>query len=110
VYQPPLQTDRGVALFFRFHRGEIFASSALRCIRVKTLLSSDDARRVVIAFVDYYITVQLHSAIAYITPVDELAGRTEVIWSARKQKLATAAAKRRVTEKKVDHPEWSEIN
>ena len=29
VYQPRLQTDRGVAAFFRFHRGEPFASSAL---------------------------------------------------------------------------------
>src|SRR3954451_5198447 len=29
VYQPRLKTDRGVAAFFRFHRGETFASSAL---------------------------------------------------------------------------------
>src|SRR5271166_5181508 len=29
VYQPKLQTDRGVAAFFRFHRGQPFASSAL---------------------------------------------------------------------------------
>jgi hypothetical protein len=29
VYQPNLQNDRGVATFFRFHRGETFASSAL---------------------------------------------------------------------------------
>src|SRR5258708_36439972 len=29
VYQPRLQTERGVAFFFRFHRGETFASSAL---------------------------------------------------------------------------------
>jgi hypothetical protein len=29
VYQPRLQTDRGIAAFFRFHRGETFASSAL---------------------------------------------------------------------------------
>src|SRR3954453_21812946 len=29
VYQPRLQTDRGVAASFRFHRGETFASSAL---------------------------------------------------------------------------------
>src|SRR4029453_18990462 len=29
VYQPRLQTDRGVAAFFRFHRGETFASAAL---------------------------------------------------------------------------------
>src|SRR3954447_26618189 len=29
VYQPRLQTEEGVASFFRFHRGETFASSAL---------------------------------------------------------------------------------
>src|SRR3954467_980118 len=29
VYQPRLQTESGVASFFRFHRGEAFASSAL---------------------------------------------------------------------------------
>ncbi len=29
VYQPRLQSERGVASFFRFHRGETFASSAL---------------------------------------------------------------------------------
>src|SRR5271166_3951829 len=29
VYQPRLQTDRGVAAFFRYHRGYTFASSAL---------------------------------------------------------------------------------
>jgi hypothetical protein len=29
VYQPRLQTESGVASFFRFHRGETFASSAL---------------------------------------------------------------------------------
>jgi putative transposase len=80
------------------------------CIRVKTPLSLDDARRLVIEFVDYYNTVRLHSAIAYITPMDKLAGRAEAIWVARKQKLATAAAKRRATEKKVDHPQCCEIN
>src|ERR1700757_2259927 len=29
VYQPRLQTERGVASFFRSHRGHTFASSAL---------------------------------------------------------------------------------
>jgi hypothetical protein len=29
VYIPALQRERGVASFFRFHRGETFASSAL---------------------------------------------------------------------------------
>jgi putative transposase len=71
------------------------------CIRVKTPLSLDDARRLVIEFVDYYNTVRLHSAIAYITPMDKLAGRAEAVWVAKKQKLATAAAKRRAAEKKV---------
>ena len=29
VYQPKLQSERGVASFFRHHRGHLFASSAL---------------------------------------------------------------------------------
>ena len=53
------------------------------CIRIKTPLSLEDARRVVTDFVSYYNTVRLHSAIAYITPSDKLAGRAEAIWAAR---------------------------
>ena len=44
------------------------------CIRVKTPLSLEDARRLVAEFVNHYNTVRLHSAIAYITPADKLAG------------------------------------
>ena len=80
------------------------------CIRVKTPLSLADARRLVTEFVEYYNTVRLHSAIAYITPMDKLAGRAEVIWTARKQKLAKAAATRRAKAKRMDHPECCEIN
>jgi putative transposase len=80
------------------------------CMRIKTPLSLEDARRPVTEFVSYYNTVRLHSAIAYITPSDKLAGRAEIIWAARKQKLATAAAKRRDKEKKMDHPKRCEIN
>src|ERR1039457_159910 len=29
VYQPKLQSERGVASFFHYHRGHLFASSAL---------------------------------------------------------------------------------
>ena len=79
-------------------------------IRVKTPLSLNDARRLVTEFVEYYNTVRLHSAIAYITPMDKLAGRAEIIWAARKQKLATAAATRRAKAKRMDHPECCEIN
>jgi hypothetical protein len=40
VYQPRLQTDRGVAAFFRFHRGERFASSALMDSISKTFIAA----------------------------------------------------------------------
>jgi len=65
------------------------------CIRVKTPLSLEDARRLVAEFVEHYNTVRLHSAVGYITPADKLAGRAEVIWAARRQKLAAADARRR---------------
>ena len=53
-------------------------------------------------FWDYCNTVRLHSAIAYITPSDKLAGRAEAIWAARRQKLATANAKRRAKTKEKE--------
>jgi putative transposase len=80
------------------------------CIRVKTPLSLADAQRLVTEFVEYYNTIRLHSAIAYITPMDKLAGRAEAIWKARKQKLAKAAATRRAKVKRMDHPECCAIN
>ena len=40
VYQPRLQTDRGVAAFFRFHRRETFASSALMDPISKTFIAA----------------------------------------------------------------------
>src|SRR4051812_4464056 len=42
VYQPGLQTDRGVAAFFRFHRGETFASSALMDPISKSFIAAVD--------------------------------------------------------------------
>ena len=72
------------------------------CIRVKTPLSLEDARRLVAEFVNHYNTVRLHSAIAYVTPADKLAGRAEAIWAARKQKLATANARRRAKAKEKE--------
>jgi len=69
------------------------------CIRVQTPLSVEDARRLVANFVTHYNTVRLHSAIAYVTPADKLAGRAEAIWTTRRQKLATANARRRAKTK-----------
>jgi putative transposase len=65
------------------------------CIRIKTPLSLEDARRLVAEFVAHYNTVRLHSAIGYVTPADKLAGREQAIWSERKRKLAAAEARRR---------------
>ena len=62
------------------------------CIRVKTPLSLEDARRLLAEFVEHYHTVRLHSAIGYVTPADKLAGREEEIWAERKRKLAEAEA------------------
>jgi transposase InsO family protein len=64
------------------------------CIRPKSPVSADDARRLVADYVDEYNEARLHSAIGYITPKDKLLGRAEVIFAQRKQKLAAAAAKR----------------
>ena len=64
------------------------------CIRPKSPVSADDARRLVADYVAEYNDARLHSAIGYITPKDKLLGRAEVIFAQRKQKLAGAAAKR----------------
>src|SRR5215469_3589954 len=42
VYQPRLQTDRGVAAFFRCHRGQTFASSALMDPMSKAFIAAVD--------------------------------------------------------------------
>jgi hypothetical protein len=42
IYQPRLQTDRGVAAFFRFHRGATFASSALMDPISKSFIAAVD--------------------------------------------------------------------
>ncbi len=66
------------------------------CIRPKTPLSLDDARRVVADFVDHYNNVRLHSAIGYVTPKDKLEGRAEQILLERDRKLEAAREQRRM--------------
>ena len=72
------------------------------CIRVQTPLSMKERRHLVADFVTHYDTVRLHSAIAYVTPADKLAGRAEAIGTTRRQKLAKANARRRATTKEKD--------
>ena len=65
------------------------------CIRPKTPLSLEDARRVLAEFIDHYNDVRLHSAIGYIAPLDKLEGRVEAIIADRERKLAAARERRK---------------
>jgi transposase InsO family protein len=64
------------------------------CIRVTVPLSLEDARRLVTDYVIHYNTARLHSAIGYITPNDQLAGRAQEIGAERDRKLAEARQRR----------------
>ncbi len=65
------------------------------CIRTKVPLSLDEARRLVLEYVDYYNNVRLHSAIGYITPNDKLLGNDKAIHAERDRKLAEARERRK---------------
>lgn len=60
------------------------------CIRPKTPLTLEQARRLVTDYVHQYNTERLHSAIGYVTPLDKLQGRGEQIFADRDAKLARA--------------------
>ncbi len=74
----------------RFHK-----SLKQECIRPKTPLSLDDARRIVGEFIEHYNGERLHSALGYITPKDKLEGRSEAIFLERKRKLQKACERRK---------------
>ena len=65
------------------------------CIRPQTPLSLENARQVVTRFVTHYNNERLHSAIGYITPIDKLQGRAEMIQAQRDAKLAAARQARK---------------
>ena len=72
-----------------------FRTLKTECIRPKTPLSIEQAKRVVWEFVEYYNTTRLHSSIGYIAPVDKLAGREKEIFSIRDARLQAARERRR---------------
>jgi len=65
------------------------------CIRPRTPLSLEEARRMVGEYVEHYNCVRLHSAIGYVAPADKLAGREQEIWAERDRKLEAAREARR---------------
>lgn len=66
------------------------------CIRPKTPLCLDDARRLVADYVQHYNGARLHSAIGYVAPKDKLEGRDKQILAERDHKLETARERRRI--------------
>jgi putative transposase len=73
------------------------------CIRVKTPLSLEDARRLVTEFVAHSNEVRLHSAIGYVAPAAQLAGRDQAIFAERDRKL-DAARERRKAAREASRP------
>lgn len=67
------------------------------CIRQKTPLTLDEARRIVADFVQHDNESRLHSALGYVTPADKLAGREQTIFDDRDRKLAQARERRAAT-------------
>ena len=64
------------------------------CIRPQTPLNLDEAKRLVAAYVADYNHRRLHSAIGYVTPADQLAGKAPEILANRERKLAQARQQR----------------
>ena len=65
------------------------------CIRPRTPLGLDDARRIVGDYVDHYNQVRLHSAIGYVAPMEKLLGREVEIFKERDLKLEAAREERK---------------
>ena len=65
------------------------------CIRSKTPLTIEDARRVIDEYVLHYNETRLHSAIGYVTPRDKLEGREGEIFALRDRRLDQARQCRR---------------
>lgn len=71
------------------------------CIRPKTPLTLEDARRNIDQFVTHYNKRRLHSAIGYVTPNDKLEGRADAIQREREAKLLAARQARKAKRQEV---------
>lgn len=60
------------------------------CLRTRSLIDIDDARKQIAEFIDYYNTKRLHSSLFYLTPNDFLNGTITVKLEARIVKLQLA--------------------
>jgi len=69
----------------RFHE-----SLNYECLRKRSLIDLEDARRQIAEYIDYYNTKRLHSSLYYLTPEDFLNGRIDERLKARDEKLYQA--------------------
>ncbi len=69
----------------RYHR-----TISEECLRKKSLINLDDARKQIADFIDYYNTKRLHSSLYYLTPEDFLVDRIEEKLKLRETKLNEA--------------------
>jgi transposase InsO family protein len=74
----------------RFHR-----TTHEECLRKSSFVDLEDARRIIAAFIEYYNTKRLHSALFFLTPEDVLLGRTKQRLQDREHKYERAREARR---------------
>ena len=66
------------------------------CLRRRSFINLDDARRQIAEYIDVYNTKRLHSSLFYLTPQEVLNGKTKERIEERERKLEAAAQKRRL--------------
>ncbi|MDQ7053643.1 MAG: IS3 family transposase [candidate division KSB1 bacterium] len=64
-------------------------------VRKQSFIDLEDLIEQIAAYIEYYNTQRLHSALGYITPLDMLEGRQQEIIQVRKQKLLKAQEMRK---------------
>ena len=65
------------------------------CVRPRSPISLEDAKRIASGYIHEYNTKRLHSSLGFVTPYDRLHGRHELIFQARDAKLHAARARRK---------------
>lgn len=72
-----------------------FRSLKTECVRKQSLLSPQDARKQLAAYMYYYNFKRLHSSIGHVAPYDKLIGKEAEIFKIRRDKLAKARENRK---------------
>lgn len=79
------------------------------CIRKKTPIDLQTAKKVIDEYIHHYNHVRLNSAIGYVTPQDKLSGKDKAIFAQRDHKLALARQQRKLKRQQINHQSISEV-